>query len=582
MIQKSIKATIILIIASVVLSQPQNQADVQEDFSTWPIDSEQCLRHATAALEKKQQKCRDLSGVILTTQLGATENYINSCITGLIEYQKAYGVFCKGNIKFYPRFDLKYEKCPEENSSKSAILDIQSHCTKMGNGINWFTQCGAPEHYNKCVDSFYWYFSKNSISCKKNINTLIPYQELSEFCKSMNLKNKTQQACIDMGQNTALTTELKCMKKVNKNNTPLCEFYKIRDLCRLEADKVAKEWSTTCSGEVTLIRTLDNAPSECAYCVEKANLILKTILEDKIPDFKNDCLNWLVQSNSIRDYQIRASYYQNICGKKSGLVIAQQKPAPRPNNCKMDSPLKCEKKARKVIGKNFEKCQKDSEKIKDTCKRFGESIRCWSKQMSEGQDWSILCKTQLLYPIPSVQLPPECQNGENNSLPKVKDPNEDEIVKDATKKKSCTQNGLELVNKSVDDCLDKTKTMRFTQCGLLNYRNSCYLQGIKEQFKQSEVCGWDWVQFKPTTEFELGCYPEKCSDTAKETLTYLDQICVESVKFSRMNECAKAKTINTCLKGFEWVVMYWNQTCTEKILLSLPLADEKSLCGDQD
>lgn len=95
-----------------------------------------------------------------------------------------------------------------------------------------------------------------------------------------------------MGEKAAIEADSKCLNGANMGNLPVCQYYKRRDQCRDESDKEAKRWSKICGTEIVLIRTMDIAPSDCQFCVDKANQILDQMMRKKLPKFGNKCDDW--------------------------------------------------------------------------------------------------------------------------------------------------------------------------------------------------------------------------------------------------------------------------------------------------
>lgn len=124
--------------------------------------------------------------------------------------------------------------------------------------------------------------------------------------------------------------------------------------------------------------------------------------------------------------------------------------------------------------------------------------------------------------------------------------------------------------------------MRFAdECGKINHSNSCMIRGLHSQLKWYKECNFALPEFEAAPEHKQGCHLEGCHQRALELTRFLGFICKEQVANSRMNECAKAQTVNSCLKKFEWVPKFFNNTCLEKYLHSLPLEDESRVCGSK-
>lgn len=147
---------------------------------------------------------------------------------------------------------------------------------------------------------------------------------------------------------------------------------------------------------------------------------------------------------------------------------------------------------------------------------------------------------------------------------------------------TCAAKATTQINNEVSTCNKKTETMKFAnKCGEINYKNTCVLEGLKTQIQKHKQCNWDWVDFKKEINADKDCHTENCLDNARNYMNLISQSCKESVVNSKMNECAKARAINSCLKSYQWVVDYFNDTCPEKNLLMFLLEDESVLCAQE-
>lgn len=63
-------------------TNPQTETNFK--FSNNP---KKCLHQANAEIKSRENKCKDLRGVILTRNVGAIENYINGCLAELVNLQ---------------------------------------------------------------------------------------------------------------------------------------------------------------------------------------------------------------------------------------------------------------------------------------------------------------------------------------------------------------------------------------------------------------------------------------------------------------------------------------------------------------
>jgi hypothetical protein len=100
--------------------------------------------------------------------------------------------------------------------------------------------------------------------------------------------------------------------------------------------------------------------------------------------------------------------------------------------------------------------------------------------------------------------------------------------------------------------------MKMNSCGLLHYRNNCYLEGIKTQIAKTKECSWTWVDILVKLETNSECPMDNCLATGKDLICKINDACRESVANSKMNECAKARRINACLQDYEFVPKFFN------------------------
>lgn len=150
---------------------------------------------------------------------------------------------------------------------------------------------------------------------------------------------------------------------------------------------------------------------------------------------------------------------------------------PRPKNCPEESTEQCVKRFREKISAGFKQCQIKARKLKDRCKRFRASVGCWSEQSRNGRNAKFVCGRQVHYPLPMFREPPECHNGPPMTIMPVPGIGSDIY---------CTSLAKKAHSKSIKKCLNKLTYMKFDQCGLLKYENSCYLNAIPKQFKPSK------------------------------------------------------------------------------------------------
>ena len=316
---------------------PAPSDEVLDNLEGWPVTGYTSEQLASFRLKRDQDRCLDLSEVILPAVVGASENYINGCLADLVSTQMLLSQKSQTNIQYSPKFaTFYYSTGVTDEVVKFTTSAIEAHCTKMGEKIRWFTACGAPEHYNACLKTFAWYFTEYlSQSLSKDV--AVPYVDLPKSCpggpEEPTGPTETQKKCIATAQESLLKKENKCVNKSPASKTPLCVFYRQRDACRARIDKEAEALSRTCGYPVSLVRTADVAPKECEQCNEKMNKVLLDILNLTAPKVcASKCDRWRYKNALKNRAQEKSKQFRDICGDitrfiKAGIMIIESAPA---------------------------------------------------------------------------------------------------------------------------------------------------------------------------------------------------------------------------------------------------------------
>lgn len=140
----------------------------------------------------------------------------------------------------------------------------------MGANLNWFTECGAPDHHNACVKTFEWYFLEY-VSKSLKIESSPPFVPLPPTCPGYIQVGPTaeQNKCIVQAESEIMRLERVCMGRKTQNNTPLCIWQQKRDFCRTKGDLKAQEFTQSCGYPVSIIRTMEMPSFECESCGQK-------------------------------------------------------------------------------------------------------------------------------------------------------------------------------------------------------------------------------------------------------------------------------------------------------------------------
>lgn len=227
-----------------------------------------------------------------------------------------------------------------------------------------------------------------------------------------------------------------------------------------------------------------------------------------------------------------------------------------------DIPISCEDKAKERIRLKHATCEQAANMRGNQCARLNHLRHCDEMTRQRTIRWNKKCGINLPLPKPRLGMPMNCAGDSDIS---------------------CSKKASQKVKTQLKECLDKTKTMRFINaCGLLQYKNNCYLESLTSQIALSKECHFNWVEIALTFEFSSECIMENCLQTGKNLIGKINDSCRESVANSKMNECAKARSINSCLQDYEFVPKFFNRTCREKMLLMLGYEDESAVCVKND
>ena len=103
--------------------------------------------------------------------------------------------------------------------------------------------------------------------------------------------------------------------------------------------------------------------------------------------------------------------------------------------------------------------------------------------------WNLKCGINLPLPKPRLGMPMNCASNSGYS---------------------CAKKAIQTVKTSIKECLDKTKTMKMNSCGLLHYRNHCYLEGLTQTLEKTKECSWNWVDIVVKLEYNSECPMDNC------------------------------------------------------------------------
>ena len=121
--------------------------------------SQDCNDLAARRLQRDDAHCRDLTGVMLTKVMGARENYINSCLAGLVDTEVKVSQKCGATISFNPSFDsFEWARSISRKTISKTTSMIVDYCRSTGAHIRWINKCGPIEHFNTCITQFTWWF----------------------------------------------------------------------------------------------------------------------------------------------------------------------------------------------------------------------------------------------------------------------------------------------------------------------------------------------------------------------------------------------------------------------------------------
>ena len=545
-----------------VVPPPPSDA-ILDNIESWPVEGFTCEQLSEFRLGRDSAKCSDLSAVILPAVVGAQENYINGCLSNLVDTQIALSKKCELNIEYRPTFvsfENSFGISDEEVKLKSDT--IYEHCKSMGSHLQWFTECGSPEHHNSCVKTYDWYFTEYlSLSLKKKVEA--PFVPLPPGCGGGEISGPTpeQQKCITRAENEIHRIEKRCMGRTSQMNTPLCVWYKKRDACRSKGDIKAQEYSQICGYPVIIYRTMDTAPYECESCGETGNLAIQGILSQDLSQMTNDCDRWNAGMHVITKYYKELNKFKKLCGSK-GLIELAIDPAMMPEGCRLEKPRQCERRARRSIDLTNSNCHLKAQKQEKFCDQFRESVQCWSQQANLAQKWSLICGIEMMYPIPSLAFPIQCSGDWNDDL-------------------QCALDSSGKIWTKVNSCMDQKKTMRFAnECGSVSFDNSCAIDAINDQLQYFEDCKWNLPEYYPAINTSNNCSLENCSEKAGLLIFNIQKKCKQSVSMLEISECEKARRENECLHRFDYVALNFNQLCVENSGLQFNYIDETSVCQD--
>ena len=109
---------------------------ILDNIESWPVEGFTCEQLSQFRLGRDSAKCSDLSAVILPAVVGAQENYINGCLSNLVDTQIALSKKCESNIEYHPIFvSFEYSFGISDESVKLKSDTIYKHCKSMGSHL---------------------------------------------------------------------------------------------------------------------------------------------------------------------------------------------------------------------------------------------------------------------------------------------------------------------------------------------------------------------------------------------------------------------------------------------------------------
>lgn len=396
--------------------------------------------------------------------------------------------------------------------------------------------------------------------------------------------------------------ERECAGNHRDTKTELCVWYKKRDACRKTTDAALEKLRKTCGYPVRIPRTKDVAPQECSFCSEKFSKYLQDLLSTAAPAVcSSSCDKWRYK-NKLRDQvQEEVKRFRGICGEisrfvKPGILLTEK----APSKCQLEKTEDCVTRAKEQIKKSLNECTKKTESLTDECRSFEARMLCFGEAKNQSQQWKKFCGIKINPEYPPTTPPAKCIEGNQGvglsssvSLPNiitaaqpaqtpVDDSSHTVNVTIQNTPTTCVDNASSAIDKEMKSCVGQLETMKFgDMCGITNFKNMCLIRGLHSQLRWFKECNYTIPKFEMKPEHKFGCHPEGCLEKARELMSFIGIKCKEQVQNSRMNECAKAQTVNKCLSSFEWVPKFFNNTCLEKILLFLPQENETSVCGNK-
>lgn len=495
--------------------------------------SHQCVEDAIAKILKSENKCIE-SRSKPHHKICKKYRIRDSCRKQSNKKARKWSRKCKSPVVLMQTQDVAPEDCNLCGEGANKILEDCLHgnsgFTSRCKGWIWV------QRKIQCYQDKYKHFAE--ICGKKSLTAL----EFRTEAKPAKCEEESTEVCANNARARIEKTFSACSAEADKI-TDNCKAFEARVECWSRKHKRAYVWSKFCKTDLFYPMPHFRPPPGCYGDNQNS--------ESNDGQTQGDNDGESSSGNQV-SHGVHHGWYHHIWdnwynfGHSSGAH---------------DTPITCQEKASQRINSKHATCEQAAELQNDQCAKLAHHRHCDEMTKLRTIRWNTKCGIDLPLPKPRLGLPMNCASNSGSSCAK----------------KASKQNKA-----SIQECLDRTKTMKMNSCGLLHYRNNCYLEGIKTQIAKTKECSWTWVDILVKLETNSECPMDNCLATGKDLIGKINDACRESVANSKMNECAKARRINACLQDYEFVPKFFNQTCHEKMLLMLSYEDESLACAKND
>lgn len=256
----------------------------------------------------------------------------------------------------------------------------------------------------------------------------------------------------------------KCQAKVD-SITDTCKAFEKRVSCWSRKHKRAAFWSRYCNSNIVFPMPMFRPPPGC--------------YGDNTQSEVNDGESQGEQSSSNSDGVHHGWYHHSW---DNWFNFGHEKG-------EHDIPISCEDKAKERIHSKHSTCEQAGLWETNQCRRLNLLRHCDDMTKERTIRWNTRCKIDLPLPKPRLGMPMNCAGNSDAS---------------------CAKTASKENQKHIKECLDKTKTMKMNSCGLLHYRNSCYLEGLSKQLEETKKCHYTWVDILVKFEINSECPMDNC------------------------------------------------------------------------